>query len=67
MEVAFVYGTVHQFVLTTEATLLKDAGYVQTLLALLLVSQIVMSNLGLASLLAHVGEKSLSLEVNLLA
>lgn len=26
MEVAFVYGTVHQFVLTTEATLLKDAG-----------------------------------------
>ncbi|XP_035182800.1 thioredoxin domain-containing protein 16 isoform X2 [Oxyura jamaicensis] len=24
MEVAFVYGTVHQFVLTTEATLLKD-------------------------------------------
>nr|XP_047922106.1 thioredoxin domain-containing protein 16 isoform X6 [Anser cygnoides]XP_047922107.1 thioredoxin domain-containing protein 16 isoform X7 [Anser cygnoides] len=26
MEVAFVYGTVHQFVLTTEATLLKDTG-----------------------------------------
>ncbi|KAM9238842.1 thioredoxin domain-containing protein 16 [Leptosomus discolor] len=26
MEAAFVYGTVHQFVLTTEATLLKDAG-----------------------------------------
>ncbi|NXC46388.1 TXD16 protein, partial [Penelope pileata] len=26
MEVAFVYGTVHQFVLTTEPTLLKDAG-----------------------------------------
>lgn len=34
MEVAFVYGTVHQFVLTTEATLLKDTGYVQILLAL---------------------------------
>jgi len=30
MEAAFVYGTVHQFVLTTEATLLKDTGYVQT-------------------------------------
>lgn len=30
MEVAFVYGTVHQFVLTTEATLLKDTGYVHT-------------------------------------
>ncbi|NXG51325.1 TXD16 protein, partial [Psilopogon haemacephalus] len=28
MEAAFVYGTVHQFVLTTEATLLKDSGYV---------------------------------------
>ncbi|XP_014792294.1 PREDICTED: thioredoxin domain-containing protein 16 [Calidris pugnax] len=27
MEAAFVYGTVHQFVLTTEATLLKDAGH----------------------------------------
>uniref|UniRef100_A0A8D0FIR6 Thioredoxin domain containing 16 n=1 Tax=Strix occidentalis caurina TaxID=311401 RepID=A0A8D0FIR6_STROC len=27
MEAAFVYGTVHQFVLTTEATLLKDTGY----------------------------------------
>ncbi|NXL67052.1 TXD16 protein, partial [Chordeiles acutipennis] len=26
MEAAFVYGTVHQFVLTTEATLLKDTG-----------------------------------------
>ncbi|NXN61403.1 TXD16 protein, partial [Rynchops niger] len=26
MEAAFVYGTVHQFVLTTEATLLRDAG-----------------------------------------
>ncbi|NXL83533.1 TXD16 protein, partial [Alectura lathami] len=26
MEVAFAYGTVHQFVLTTEAALLKDAG-----------------------------------------
>ncbi|XP_009956011.1 PREDICTED: thioredoxin domain-containing protein 16, partial [Leptosomus discolor] len=26
MEAAFVYGTVHQFVLTTEATLLKEAG-----------------------------------------
>ncbi|XP_032865695.2 thioredoxin domain-containing protein 16 isoform X2 [Tyto alba] len=26
MEAAFVYGTVHQFVLTTEPTLLKDAG-----------------------------------------
>ncbi|XP_040457454.1 thioredoxin domain-containing protein 16 isoform X2 [Falco naumanni] len=26
MEAAFVYGTVHQFVLTTEAALLKDAG-----------------------------------------
>lgn len=30
MEAAFVYGTVHQFVLTTEATLLKDTRYVQT-------------------------------------
>lgn len=29
MEAAFVYGTVHQFVLTTEATLLRDTGYVQ--------------------------------------
>ncbi|NXX46225.1 TXD16 protein, partial [Tricholaema leucomelas] len=28
MEAAFVYGTVHQFVLTTEAVLLKDSGYV---------------------------------------
>uniref|UniRef100_A0A663LQU0 Thioredoxin domain containing 16 n=1 Tax=Athene cunicularia TaxID=194338 RepID=A0A663LQU0_ATHCN len=27
MEAAFVYGTVHQFVLTTEAALLKDTGY----------------------------------------
>ncbi|NXW30727.1 TXD16 protein, partial [Phaetusa simplex] len=26
MEAAFVYGTVHQFVLTTEATLLRDTG-----------------------------------------
>ncbi|XP_074005411.1 thioredoxin domain-containing protein 16 [Numenius arquata] len=26
MEAAFVYGTVHQFILTTEATLLKDTG-----------------------------------------
>lgn len=30
MEAAFAYGTLHQFVLTTEATLLKDTGYVQT-------------------------------------
>ncbi|NXJ71308.1 TXD16 protein, partial [Rostratula benghalensis] len=27
MEAAFVYGTVHQFVLSTEATLLKDTGH----------------------------------------
>ncbi|NWJ05376.1 TXD16 protein, partial [Crypturellus undulatus] len=27
MEAAFVYGTAHQFVLTTEATLMKDPGY----------------------------------------
>lgn len=77
MEVAFVYGTVHQFVLTTEATLLKDARYVQThtpththqvyLLPCtdFLVSHVPRSNLALASLLACMGEKSVSLEVNL--
>lgn len=30
MEAAFVYGTIHQFVLTTEAALLKATRYLQT-------------------------------------
>lgn len=30
MEAAFVYGTIHQFVLTTEAALLKATRYIQT-------------------------------------